>query len=93
MDALLLIVVFVIALEKSSAGVNDDEINAAKLLDFAADLLEGLGNLEDALDPVNVDLIAVELHLLAQGDPAHFCVCGVLSRENKHPALLDIEVT
>jgi hypothetical protein len=93
MDALLLIVVFVIALEKSSAGVNDDEINAAKLLDFAADLLEGLGNLEDTLDPVNVDLIAVELHVLAQGDPAHFCVCGVLSRENKHPALLDIEVT
>ena len=40
MDALLLIVVFVIALEKSSAGVDDDEINAAKLLDFAADLLE-----------------------------------------------------
>ena len=42
---------------------------------------------------MNVDLITVELHLLAQGDPAHFCVRGVLSRENKHPALLDIEVT
>ena len=41
----------------------------------------------------NVDLIAVELHLLAQGDPAHFCVCGVLSRENQHTTLLDIEIT
>ena len=69
MDCLLLIVVLVIALEESGTGVDDDEINAAKLLDLAVDLLEGLGNLEDTLYPVNVDLITVELHLLAQGLP------------------------
>src|SRR5262245_921065 len=92
MDRLLLIVVLVVALEESGTGVDDDEVNAAKLLDFAADLLEAFGNFEDALDPVNVDLIAAELHLLAQGDPAHFCICGVLSGENKYTPLFDVEI-
>ena len=80
--------IFIVALEESWAGVDDDKTKfASTLFRFGAQLGGHFGDRETAFGEVQLDRICIEPICCARGDPPHPNIIGVFCGCIEHAAL------